>query len=210
MSEAFEFTQKSSTILGVILLQNHCTYQSLVSVQISEAFPGLWHHFPWLSPQIKLGPLAKEEVLQILIEYFLTLASAGCVYKKCFLLALLPGVLFSVFRLLLLRATSHANPCNISIPIERTTRCCRILAQEGGVLDGFFPFSPLVSLLISSLMQTAELAQGKTLWQSTRRNVTVRISSKGVLTTTLVLASEFILFFKEMHLNGQSGYADSA
>lgn len=134
-SEAFVFTQKSNTILGVIFLQNHCTYQSLVSVQISEVYGTISHGFP---PQIKLGTLAKQEALQILIEYFLTLASAGCVYKKSFLLALSPGVLFSVFRLLLLWATSRPNPCNISIPIERTTGCCRVLAQKGGMLDGFF------------------------------------------------------------------------
>lgn len=132
--------------------------------------------------------------MQILSEYFLTLAPAGCVYKKSFLLALFPGVWFSVFRLLLLWATSHANPCNSSIPIEGNTGCHSILAQKGGMLDGFFPFSPLISLLISSLMQTAELAQCKTLWQSTRPNVTVKISSKRILTITPVSASVYFVF----------------
>lgn len=74
----------------------------------------------------------------------------------------------------------------------------------------FSPFSPLVSLLISSVMQSAELAQCETLQQSTRLNVTVKISSKRMLTVILVSASEFILVFKGMHLNGQNGYADSS
>lgn len=103
-SEAFAFAQKSNTILGVIFLQNHFTYQLLVSVQISEIFPDLYYHFPWLSPQIKLDCLAKEEVLWIFNAF------TGCVYKKSFSLALFPGVLYFVFRLLLLWATSQSNP----------------------------------------------------------------------------------------------------
>lgn len=71
------------------------------------------------------------------------------------------------------------------------------------------PFSLLVSILPYSLMQTAALAQGKTLLQSTGLNVTVKISSNRIITVTLVSASEFIWGFKEMHLNGQNGYADS-
>lgn len=138
-SEVFEFTQKSNIILRVIFIQNHFAYQSLVSVQISEVFPGLCYHFPWLSPQIKLDLLAKEEVLRILVDYFFPLAPTGCVYKKSFSLSLFPGALYSVFRLLLLWATSHGNPCNISIPIERNTGHHRISAQKGDMLDGFFP-----------------------------------------------------------------------
>lgn len=68
-SEAFAFPQKSNTILGVIFLQSHFTYQLRVSVQISEVFPGLYYHFPWLSLQIKLDCLAKEEVLWIFNTY---------------------------------------------------------------------------------------------------------------------------------------------
>lgn len=138
-SEAFEFTQKSNIICRVTFLQNHFTYQLLVSVQISEVFPGSYYHFPWLSPQIQLDPPAKEKLLQILIDYFFTLALTQCVYKKSFSLALFPEVLFSVFRLLLLWATSHGNPCNISIPIERNRGCHGFLAQKGDMLDGFFP-----------------------------------------------------------------------
>lgn len=59
-SEAFEFTQKSNIILRVVFLQNHFAYQSFVSVQISEVFQGSYYYFPWLSPQIKLEPLAKK------------------------------------------------------------------------------------------------------------------------------------------------------
>lgn len=58
------------------------------------------------------------------------------------------------------------------------------------------PFSPLVSILRYSLMQTAALAQGKMLLQSNGLNVTVKISSGTIITVTLVSASEFIWGFK--------------
>lgn len=70
-------------------------------------------------------------------------------------------------------------------------------------------FSPLVSILPYSLMQTAALPQGKTLLLSTGLKVTVKISSNRITTITLVSASEFIWGFKEMHLNDQNRYADS-
>lgn len=71
------------------------------------------------------------------------------------------------------------------------------------------PFSPLVSILPYFLMQTTALAQGKTLLQSTGFNVTVKISSSGIITITLISASEFIWGLKEVHLSGQNGYGDS-
>lgn len=90
-SEVFEFTQKSNIILGVIFIQNHFAYQSLVSVQISEVFPGLYYHFPWLSPQIKLDPLAKKEVLQILIH---TCSHSMCLQEILFIIFISWGFVF--------------------------------------------------------------------------------------------------------------------
>lgn len=133
------------------------------------------------------------------------LPSHRCVCYKSFSFVVFHGTLCSVFRLLLW-AVSHSNPCYISVPVEMNAGCCRILAWNGDVLGGFFPFSASASILLYLVIESAAVAQGSFLralnWTWLSRFLPIELQQ------LLVSDSKCILCFKEMHLDGWNGFAD--